>query len=143
VKIVLRFSARDTVGSGLIQWRTGCWASHVEIELSDGKCLGSRYPRGVDIYEPFPDYARLERYEYEGSEAVLNFMLSQRGKPYDRSAIFGFVVNRDWQEDDSWYCAEVIERANALAGCALVSSVYANVLWPRDQLFSAGLRRLM
>lgn len=140
--IVLRFSARDTLGSRLIQTRTGCWASHVEIELPDGNCLGSRYPRGVDIYEPFSDYARLERHGYEGSEAVINFVLSQRGKPYDRSAILGFVLNRDWQEDDSWYCSEVIERGNVLAGCPLVSSAYAHVLWPRDQLFSAGLKRL-
>ncbi len=140
--IVLRFSARDALGSRLIQARTGCWASHVEIEMPDGRCLGSRYPKGVDIYEPFADYARLERYGYAGSEAVINFVDSQRGKPYDRSAIFGFVLNRDWQEDDSWYCSEVIERGNVLAGCPLVSAAYAHVLWPRDQLFSAGLKRL-
>ncbi len=43
-------------------------------------------------------------------DAALAFLYAQIGKPYDMTAVFGFMLNRDWREDDSWFCSELIVR---------------------------------
>jgi hypothetical protein len=35
------------------------------------------------------------------------FLWEQRGRPYDWRAILAFAIERNWQEEDSWYCAEL------------------------------------
>ncbi len=37
----------------------------------------------------------------------LAFAHAQVGKPYDYTAIAGFLARRDWREDDSWFCSEL------------------------------------
>lgn len=32
----------------------------------------------------------------------------QKGKDYDWTAIFGIYFGRDWQEDDAWFCSELV-----------------------------------
>ena len=44
-----------------------------------------------------------------------DFLLSQEGKPYDLTGIFGFVADRNWDEPDSWFCSELV--AAALSKC--------------------------
>ena len=33
---------------------------------------------------------------------------SQIGKPYDKTGALGLGLHRDWQEDDAWWCSELI-----------------------------------
>lgn len=40
--------------------------------------------------------------------AVIAAAASQIGKPYDYTAILGLGLHRDWQEEDSWFCAELV-----------------------------------
>lgn len=54
----------------------------------------------------------------EAADAWLN---EQIGKPYDWTALLGFVLWRDWSDDDRWYCSELagaylIEGGATLAG---------------------------
>lgn len=44
---------------------------------------------------------------------------SQIGKPYDLSALFGLLMHRDWQEDDRWFCSELVAWAFDQAGSPL------------------------
>jgi len=44
---------------------------------------------------------------------VIKAARSQVGKPYDLTALFGLLVRRDWQEDDSWFCSELVAWAFA------------------------------
>lgn len=37
------------------------------------------------------------------------WLLDQLGKPYDWTALLSWVVRRDWQEPDSWFCSELTE----------------------------------
>ena len=39
------------------------------------------------------------------------WLLDQLGKPYDWSAIWSWFGSRDWQEEDSWFCSELVARA--------------------------------
>ena len=44
---------------------------------------------------------------------------TQAGKPYDLTALFGLLMHRDWQEDDRWFCSELVAWAFAQGGTTL------------------------
>jgi hypothetical protein len=45
------------------------------------------------------------------------FLQEQNGKPYDWRAILSFGLGeRDWREQDSWFCSELLCRALEVAG---------------------------
>ena len=39
---------------------------------------------------------------------VIKAARSQVGKPYDYTAILGLGLRRDWQEEDAWFCSELV-----------------------------------
>lgn len=51
--------------------------------------------------------------------AVISLALGQVGKPYDYAAIFGIGVHRNWQDDDAWFCSELVAWAFEAAGYPL------------------------
>ena len=66
--------------------------------------------------------------------AVIAAAASQIGKPYDWTALWSFVIRRDWQEDDSWFCSELVAWAFAQGGSPLfrpdrISRVVPEHLW--------------
>lgn len=63
-----------------------------------------RYPNNeiIEVWVPNP-------------RAAADFVKAQLGKPYDWTAIFSFLLRRNWQEDDKWFCSELVE-ATILAG---------------------------
>ena len=54
------------------------------------------------------------------TEPALRFLELQLGKPYDWTAILGLLTRRDWQEDDSWFCSELVATAALVAGVRLI-----------------------
>jgi hypothetical protein len=54
-----------------------------------------------------------------------DFLNVQIGKPYDKTAILGFVAGRDWREQDSWICSEL--QAAALEEADICPKLYAPV----------------
>jgi uncharacterized protein YycO len=64
----------------------------------------------VQLYLPNPDAA----------DAWIN---KQIGKPYDWSALLGFLAWRDWSDDERWYCSE-LGGGYMLAGGATFASRY-------------------
>ncbi len=54
------------------------------------------------------------------SNAVLDAALSQLGKPYDWLGVAGVALRgREWQEDDCWFCSELVAWAFSEAGFPL------------------------
>ncbi len=117
--IVLQFSAQHDVGSDLIEWFSQGIYSHVDTVLPDGRLLGARSdvvggaPAGVQIRTP--DYAPFIRKlivplpcEQHRYDRYHRFLEAQLGKPYDSTAILAFAFGRDWQEEDSWFCSELV-----------------------------------
>ena len=58
------------------------------------------------------------------------FLEVQLGKPYDKRAIWGFALGRDWREPDSWICSEL--QAAALEAACIAPRLYlrANKITP-------------
>ena len=62
---------------------------------------------------------------------VCTWMNTQLGKPYDFTAIFGILIDRNWREDDSWFCSELVAWACEKAGVYLLSkSFQLNRIFP-------------
>lgn len=85
--------------------------SHVAFLLDDNTVIEAVYPlvRRVPLAEMLSSYDKFELIDIpcdyrKAKEAGL----SQLGKPYDLSAIAGLALHRDWQEQDSWFCSELV-----------------------------------
>ena len=103
--------------------------SHVDIVLPSGELFGARtdFPvngkTGVQRRQPgYGDatWIRRETFELKATPAQekrgYDFLLAQEGKPYDELAIAAFFTDRDWREDDAWFCDELYLRFLEVAG---------------------------
>jgi hypothetical protein len=128
-EILIRFVRGGALDSRLIEWRTRSWASHVEAlseAVGDPKLtFGAQLRGGVAFrYVSAPCYRNVRRSEVWAIPAddaawweFWKFLHAQEGKPYDWRAIFAFQFGeRDWQEDDSWFCSELVAAALRASG---------------------------
>ena len=117
--IVLQFCSFDSFAGRAIQWFTQSTVGHVDTVVKEGLlgaqamdnlgCVGS----GVQI-RAF-DYGGMKnriRVTLNVSQPIADtyerFVRDQLGKPYDLTAIGGFVTDREWKESDSWFCSELV-----------------------------------
>ena len=63
----------------------------------------------------------------EQSRTIYDFAMAQIGKPYDYTALMGNLLHRDWQEDDSWFCSELVAAAFAHAGVPLLRGNHSRI----------------
>lgn len=119
----LIYARHFSVSSALLrlgQW-FGLW-SHVGI-LDGYVVIHSLARKGGVVITPAEEVLRTAS-EYEVVDVPtpddargLAWAHSQVGKPYDWTGVVGIALaQRDWQEDDAWYCSELAERALAEAG---------------------------
>lgn len=118
--ISLLFVQGRDAGANVIQWfGHGAGFSHVDSILGDGRLLGARSddvggaPAGVQVRNPaYVQGAKTLRVYLQCHEAVTvryyAFLRKQIGKPYDHEGIAGFIVGRNWQRDDAWFCSELV-----------------------------------
>jgi hypothetical protein len=103
--------------------------SHVDIVLPDGSLFGARtdFPVNgkVGVQRRPAGYGaatwiRRELFELaatpEQEKRGYDFLLAQEGKPYDQLAIVAFFTDRDWRDDDAWFCDELYLRFLEVAG---------------------------
>lgn len=117
----LLFSTTENPFSSLIRAATWSRWSHVAI-IEDGDTVieaaalhGVRRVTFVDAINRAKDAALVELRSADPA-AVIAAAASQIGKPYDYTAILGIGLQRDWQEDDAWFCSELIAWAFDAAG---------------------------
>lgn len=109
--------------------------------MPDGSLLGARSdriggkPPGVQVRPA--NYARWPlRVVYSldvlpwQEETFYGFLDAQIGKPYDKLAIWAFVLNRNWRDVDSWICSELQARALEIAGVLRPSLLPVNKITP-------------
>lgn len=118
-------NARDPLSLAV---RAFTWSRWSHVALVDGYCVIEASPRdGVTMTETEGLLMRSREFELvdlpcRDPEAVRHAAASQVGRPYDWSALAGMVLRRDWQEDDAWFCSELIAWAFAQAGEPLFRS---------------------
>ncbi len=136
----------------MIEWFSQGIYSHVDTVLPDGRLLGARSdvvggaPAGVQIRKP--DYATFIRKlivplpcEWPILDAFNNFIHAQIGKPYDSTAILAFAFGRDWQEEDSWFCSELVAAALSKAGYFIYPlAAPANKITPDSLLLACSVK---
>jgi len=118
-------------GTGLISkgisWFSAGRLSHADLVMPNHTLLGARTDGGVQA-RPGNYLGTTTRWvfskEVSGEQAfeVYRYAYKQINKKYDHLAILAFVTNRDWREDDCWFCSELV------AACLEVGGVI-NELW--------------
>lgn len=125
--IRLQFSRQAGIASAAIAWFSQSNFSHVDAVLPSGRLLGARHdkvggkPSGVEIRPTgYAKFALAVQFVIPTTDEQANkfyhFLFDQIGKPYDSSAIWGFVTGRNWRAQDSWFCSELIAAALEHAG---------------------------
>jgi len=127
-----------------IRWYTWSWAAHAGVELTDG-IIDATPSRGVSLHAGI-DGTQIRHYTILGLTpvielAVRKFLIAQKGKPYDWSAIVGLGIRRDWYSDDKWFCSELVAAAFEQAGLPLLNTLRSNRITPRDLELSPLLLR--
>ena len=65
-------------------------------------------------------------------QAARDFAEAQLGKSYDIAAIFGIIFQqRRWQEDDKWFCSELVEAILAAGKKIRFRTIVSSIL-PRE-----------
>lgn len=126
-------------GAVLIRWLTGSQWSHCAIVSDDGvMAVEATWPRVrmVPVEKIMRAHTKNLVIDIPCANPALAFdhAMDQVGKPYDLTALIGWLSGRDWQEEDSWFCSELVAFAFAQAGSPLfrdgtMSRVTPQNLW--------------
>lgn len=139
--IRLQFSANSGFISRAIRFMTFSDYGHVDFVLRDGRLLGSHIIgfRGVAIRPAnYLTFTRTLIAEVDADDDVVVALAeSQIGRPFDYTAFINYGFQRDWQEEDSWYCSELVAWAFKTGGVPLLNwNVETWRITPRDLLLS-------
>ena len=141
--LTIRFvTCSDPVSEGIRRFEYGFWATHCEALMPDGTLLGAHAEGGVKARPRDYDKSEFTRELYVSipatpaqTDAFHSFLRAQVDKPYDFLAIAGLALQRDWQNEDAWFCSEL--QAAALCRCGVfpphLATEFSHVT-PRDVL---------
>lgn len=105
--------------------RLGAWSpwSHVALVMEGGESvIDATFAHGGVQQRRIADVlAASSVHEFRDIEcpdpaAAYAFARSQLGKPYDWRGTLGLALHRDWQQDDAWWCSELVEACIAAGG---------------------------
>lgn len=119
-------------GTGLVSRAIGYFGagfySHIDTVTPLGLLRGARsdviheIPAGVeDRPQNYERWAHVTRYTILATEPQYDqfwrFSDAQMGKPYDvRGLVDSFILGREWRENDSWWCSELVGACGEAAG---------------------------
>lgn len=111
-KLQLLFTTTHWPASWLI--RAGTWSAWGHVALVDGdQVIESVMGHGVRRVPLDSAIRRASRHALVSLAAhnpalIIAAATEQLGKPYDYTAILGLGLHRNWQEDDAWFCSELV-----------------------------------
>jgi len=149
--ISLQFSQCRGLSDALIEYRESSWVTHVDSILprndpDGGQLLGARLEGGVAIRPPgYAPFSLILRVDLPCAEAVAAAyyagLRGELGKPYDKAAIVGFALDRDWRDPGEWICSELsTAKLEACGYFAFPLSAPANRITPADELLLVSSR---
>lgn len=118
--ISLLFSTSGHPMSAVI--RLGTWSDWSHVAIIDGDdVIEATAPAGVRRLPVVQAIAHatqavIVELPCRDPRAVIAAAASQIGKPYDWTAVLGLGLRRNWQEDDAWFCSELVAWAFQRAG---------------------------
>lgn len=118
--VQLLFTTTRWPASWLI--RAGTWSAWSHVALVDGdQVIESVMGHGVRRVSLYSAIRRASRHALvnlptRNPALIVAAAAAQIGKPYDYTAILGLGLHRDWQEDDAWFCSELVAWAFQQAG---------------------------
>lgn len=115
------FGRRPAVGSWVIRFATWSDWSHCGVISASGDVIHSTWPSGVHrtpLHEWLRKYPANEVLDVplKDEKAAMSWLELQIGKPYDLSGLIAFGTHRDWQEEDKWFCSELVGAAFVAGG---------------------------
>lgn len=132
-----RFIAEKDIASRAIAWFGGGSWSHIDVRNPDGTYTGAREDGGY-IQRP-ADYIKPAHWCFftlevtaEQEVAFWKSSNAKLGDAYDKLAIWGFLLGRDWAEPGKWICSEA--QAHNLTCAKIIHPLYlsANRITPND-----------
>lgn len=125
--------------SVFIRWFTWSSYSHVAL-MKEDSIIEATLKHGV-VIRPFHEF--IKKYKTKliceiediDEKKAWSFALDQCHKSYDIGAIFGFIFRRNWTDDDSWFCSELVA-ASLLKGGVIIGRKDASRVTPEDILNS-------
>ena len=154
----LFFTTSSSIVSWFIRQRTWGEFSHVQVIVNapqpplnlrggegeldvisaDGEGVTCRNVReGELIYHAILTYPQMTDEERQN---VVKFCFSQIGKPYDFVGLGSFLLYKELQNDDRWFCSELAYVAYKQAGIRLIRRVKQDFVSPRDLFISPLLK---
>jgi uncharacterized protein YycO len=123
--IKILFSTQKDPVSWLIRFFTWNTYSHVDVVFRD-HVIGATAQEGVRVTtlrEMKRKSSKWAIYEMECPKhhAFRDRIVSQIEKPYDFLGILGFFVRRNWQQENRWFCSELVAWASSLVGSPILT----------------------
>lgn len=127
----------NKIGARIIRWMTGSRWSHCALVLGE-LAVEATWPRvrKVPVQQIIDEHDESIMIDIPCKDNASAFYkaLQQVGKPYDLTALIGWLSGRDWQEPDSWFCSELVAWAFEQGGSPLfrdgvLSRVTPQNLW--------------
>ena len=138
---ILLFKGNGFV-SRLIRWQTNGQYSHAAIQLPDGQIIEAWHkPAKVRIRHVLEDWSNVEAFDVEGvTDAqwtdATQWLQKQIGKKYDFGGVLRFVTRWRKEQDEKWFCSELVFAALKHAGVDLLERVNASQVSPTVLSFS-------
>lgn len=132
--------------SNLIKWQTNGNYSHAAIQLPSGRIIEAWHkPAKVRLRGPLQDWDNVEAFDIEGITdeqwgKAVEWAESQIGKKYDFGGVLRFVTRWRKQQDDKWFCSELVFQALKEAGVDLLERINCSQVSPTVLSFSPLLK---
>lgn len=126
----------NLLGAVLIRSVTWSKWSHTALVLDDGTAIEAVYPkvRRVPLSAITDSHSKYVIIDIptDCDQQIIDAAISQLGKPYDITALFGLLVHRSWTETDSWFCSELVAWAFAQGGHSVFREDLIHRIVPQD-----------
>lgn len=125
--------------------RAGTWSAWSHVALVDGdQVIESVMGRGVRRVPLYAAIRRASRHALVSLPArnpalIVAAAAEQLGKPYDYTAILGLGVRRDWQQENAWFCSELVAWSFQQAGEPLFRAECLRRVTPQHLYMLPGL----
>ena len=112
----------DKIGSRII--RAVTWSKWSHAAIIDGdEVIEAVWPRVrvsklTDVTTNYSRWIIIE-IPVKDDAATISAARSQVGKPYDLLGVIGLGLRRNWQDEDSWWCSELVSWAAKQGGTNL------------------------